>query len=237
MSTSSARGKQYKVGIIACMSIKGVGLYKTQTCMPDAPNKKTPLLLRESAKEKSQHGACLPKDVIDLFPIQHMTCPAISTSTAIPLIIQTDVDGILKAATILLLLLHGQGIPGHHLKGLLDVGVILGADLEIGDAAAALAVGHGALGADGPLVVADIDLVAEDDEGEGFRVAGRGLDEEFVAPRVERLEGFGRVDVVHEHAAVGAAVEGHAERLEPFLACRVPELRESGPSANPVGQN
>jgi hypothetical protein len=147
-----------------------------------------------------------------------------STSTAVALIIQADIDGILKAATILLLLLHSQGITGHHIKGLLDVGVVLRADLEVGDIAAVLAVGHGALGADGALVVAHVDLIAKHDEGEGFRVAWGSLDEEFVAPRVQRLEGFGRVDVVDEHAAVGAAVECYAEGLEAFLAGGVPEL-------------
>lgn len=150
--------------------------------------------------------------------------PDPSTSTAVALIIQTDIDGILKAAAILLLLLHGQGVAGDDIKGLLDVGVVLSADLEVGDVATILAVGHGALGADGALVVAHVDLVAEHDEGEGFRVARGGLDQEFVAPRVERLEGFGRVDVVDEHAAVGAAVEGYAEGLEAFLAGGVPEL-------------
>jgi hypothetical protein len=50
------------------------------------------------------------------------------------------------------------------------------------------------------------------------------LDEELVAPGVEGLEGLGRVDVVDQDAAVGAAVEGYTERLETFLAGCVPEL-------------
>jgi hypothetical protein len=51
------------------------------------------------------------------------------------------------------------------------------------------------------------------------------LDEELVPPAVERLKALGRVDVVNEHAAVGPAVKGDAERLEALLAGRVPELR------------
>ena len=43
------------------------------------------------------------------------------------------------------------------------------------------------------------------------------LDEELVSPAVERLEGGGYGDVVTEDAAVGAAVEGDAQRLEALL--------------------
>ena len=50
------------------------------------------------------------------------------------------------------------------------------------------------------------------------------MNEELVAPGIERLEGLGAVDVVDENAAVGASVEGDAERLESFLARSVPEL-------------
>ena len=94
------------------------------------------------------------------------------------------------------MLLHRQRIPRHHLKRLLHIRIILGAHLEIRYPAPTLAVGHGALGADGPLVVANVDFVPQDDEGEGFWIARGCLDEEFVAPGVEGLEGFGRVDVV-----------------------------------------
>ena len=50
------------------------------------------------------------------------------------------------------------------------------------------------------------------------------LNEELVPPAVEGLEGVGRRDVVGQDAAVGAAVESHAQRLEPLLAGRVPDL-------------
>ena len=43
------------------------------------------------------------------------------------------------------------------------------------------------------------------------------LDEELVAPAVERLEGGGDGDVVDEDAAVGAAVESDTEGLESLL--------------------
>jgi hypothetical protein len=83
----------------------------------------------------------------------------------------------------------------------------------------------GALLADGATVLAHVDLVAEHDEGESVRVARGGLDEELVAPGVEGLEGLGAVDIIDEHAAVGAPVEGDAERLEALLARGVPELQ------------
>lgn len=54
----------------------------------------------------------------------------------------------------------------------------------------------------------------------------RCLDEELVPPRVERLEGLGRVDVVNEDAAVSAAVECDAERLEALLAGGIPQLKK-----------
>ena len=50
------------------------------------------------------------------------------------------------------------------------------------------------------------------------------LQQELVAPAVERLERARARDVVREHAAVGAAVEGDAQRLEALLAGGVPDL-------------
>ena len=70
-----------------------------------------------------------------------------------------------------------------------------------------------------------INLVAEDDEGEVLRVMWASLDEELVPPAVESLERLGAVDVVDEYTAVRATVEGNTQRLEPLLACRIPELR------------
>ena len=72
--------------------------------------------------------------------------------------------------------------------------------------------------------VLQVDLVADDDEREVLGVAGARLDEELVAPPVERLERVRHRHVEDEHAAVGAAVEGDAEALEALLAGRVPDL-------------
>jgi hypothetical protein len=47
-------------------------------------------------------------------------------------------------------------------------------------------------------------------------VYGANSDED--SPRVKRLEGSGRSDVVDEDAAVGSAVERDAQRLESLLA-------------------
>ena len=72
------------------------------------------------------------------------------------------------------------------------------------------------------LALLHINLVAEHNEGEVLRIVWACLDEELVAPTIERLEGLGAVHVVDEYAAVRPTVEGHPKRLEPFLARRVP---------------
>ena len=80
--------------------------------------------------------------------------------------------------------------------------------------------------------VLEVELVADDDEREVLGVARTRLDEELVAPRVERLERVGRRHVVDEHAAVGAAVERDAQRLKTLLARRVPDLHRHQPVAH-----
>jgi len=74
-------------------------------------------------------------------------------------------------------------------------------------------------------LVLEIDLVAEHDERKVLGIARTGLDEELVAPAVEVLEGLGDVDVEHEHAAVGTAIECNAEALESLLAGSIPDLQ------------
>jgi hypothetical protein len=74
------------------------------------------------------------------------------------------------------------------------------------------------------LALLHVNLVAEDNKGEVIRVARRGLDQELVSPAVQRIETLGVVHVVDKDAAVGASVEGDAERLEAFLAGGVPKL-------------
>jgi hypothetical protein len=61
-------------------------------------------------------------------------------------------------------------------------------------------------------------------EWEILWVCGARLDQKLVPPAVQRLEALGVVDVVHENAAVGAAVECHAQGLESLLASRIPQL-------------
>ena len=70
-----------------------------------------------------------------------------------------------------------------------------------------------------------VDLVAHDDEGEVVRVPRVGLRQELVAPGIQLLKRLFRRDVVHQHARVGAAVEGNTQGLKPFLARRVPNLQ------------
>ena len=89
------------------------------------------------------------------------------------------------------------------------------------------------------LALLNINLVANDDllrvsmqlrlparrtsyKWETLGVHGAGLDEELVAPAVQRVEALCVVHVVHQHAAIGTTVEGHAERLEALLTRCVP---------------
>jgi len=50
------------------------------------------------------------------------------------------------------------------------------------------------------------------------------LYQKLVSPTIQRIEALRVVDIVNEDAAVSAAVEGHAQGLEPFLTGGVPEL-------------
>lgn len=52
------------------------------------------------------------------------------------------------------------------------------------------------------------------------------LDQKLVAPVLQVLEGLLRVDIVHQHTAIRASVEGDAQALESLLAGCVPDLRE-----------
>ncbi len=55
------------------------------------------------------------------------------------------------------------------------------------------------------------------------------MNQKLVAPAVQSFEALGVVDVVDEDAAVGAAVKGNAQRLEAFLAGRIPQLSQVSP--------
>lgn len=69
-----------------------------------------------------------------------------------------------------------------------------------------------------------VHLVAEHDKRKMIGIPWTGLDQEFVAPRFQVLERIGSGHVKDEHTAVGAPVEGDAQRLEALLAGRVPDL-------------
>lgn len=79
-------------------------------------------------------------------------------------------------------------------------------------------------GARTDLSVLQVDLVSEHDEGEVLRVTRACLDQELVPPAVQSLKGVWRCDVVDQHAAVGAPVERHAQRLKTLLSGCVPNL-------------
>ena len=85
--------------------------------------------------------------------------------------------------------------------------------------------------------VLQVDLVAQHHEGEVLGVTRAGLDQELVPPAVEGLEGVGGRDVEHQHTAVRPTVERHAQRLEPLLARRVPDLDQSQERRNDVRTN
>ena len=163
----------------------------------------------------------------ELIPLTSQTRPSLpsnSASAPIPLLIQVNINRIRKVPTILLTLLLRQRIPGNDLERLLDINTLLRTRFKIRHLPSTLTIRMGSLLGNHPPVLAHVDLVPQHHEREGFRVAWRGLNQKLVAPAVEGLEGLGAVDVVDQHAAVGAAVEGDAERLEAFLARGVPEL-------------
>lgn len=74
------------------------------------------------------------------------------------------------------------------------------------------------------LSVFQINLVANDYEGEIFRVTWAGLDEEFVSPTVEGLERIGIGDIVDKYTTVGSSIKCYSETLESFLTSCVPNL-------------
>lgn len=123
----------------------------------------------------------------------------------------------------LVLFLAGRGFR-NVLEGLFNVGGVFCAHFEELDVPVRLAplLRLGLL----DLALAGlVELVAENDEGKMFWIFGLALHEEFVAPRVERVEGFRIGDVVDENAAICSSVEGAAQGLKALLACGVPNLR------------
>merc|ERR1719427_1187693 len=86
-----------------------------------------------------------------------------------------------------ILLLH-ECLLGYRLESLLHIDIVLRRTLEVRRLVLGLAPTFSSLPTDSP-GVAEIRLVAYDDEGEIFGVSGRGLDEELVPPVVQGLEG------------------------------------------------
>lgn len=61
-------------------------------------------------------------------------------------------------------------------------------------------------------------------EGETLWISWACLDQELVAPAVESFETLGVVHIVDQDTTIGSTVEGDSQRLEPFLACSIPDL-------------
>ena len=76
---------------------------------------------------------------------------------------------------------------------------------------------------DGALCI-QISFIADDHERERIRLHDHRLFEEAALPYLELVKRAAVSYIVHEEAAVGAAVEGSAEGLIALLASRVPDL-------------
>lgn len=61
-------------------------------------------------------------------------------------------------------------------------------------------------------------------EWESLWVSWACLDQKLIPPAVESLKTLGVVHIVDQDTAVGSTVEGDSQRLEPFLACSIPNL-------------
>ena len=61
-------------------------------------------------------------------------------------------------------------------------------------------------------------------EWKALRVSWASLDQELVPPAIQCVEALRVIDVIYEHAAVGAPIERDTQRLEALLAGSVPEL-------------
>lgn len=135
----------------------------------------------------------------------------ILASAAVPFLIQVDVDGIGEITAVFLALFLEKRLSRNDLKGLLDVDALLCAGLEVGHLSATLAIGVGSLLSNHSSIFAQVNLVPQHNKREAFRVTRAGLDQEFVTPGIEVLKRLCRVDIIDQHAAVGASVECDAE--------------------------
>ena len=71
----------------------------------------------------------------------------------------------------------------------------------------------------------DVDLVAENDKWERFRVAEISVVQELILPHEQIAEALVVVDGEREQATIGAAVEGRPQAAESLLSGRVPDLK------------
>lgn len=116
----------------------------------------------------------------------------------------------------------GKRIACNRLEGQFNVETLLGGRLEVGNVVLRLApllgafVGHASR--------FEVHLVAEHDERKVIRITRTRLDQKLVAPRFQVLERIGSGYIEDQHTAVGASIEGNAQRLKAFLASCVPNL-------------
>ena len=139
-----------------------------------------------------------------------------------------DVDGVRQVD--LLLGFVPQRVSGDARERRFHVDVFLRGRLEVRNSALGGAPALGLLFAhDARLAALHVDFVSQHHEREAVGVGGRRLDQKLVAPILEVLKRLLRVDVVAQDAAVRAAVERHAEALEPLLTGGVPDLHRDQP--------
>lgn len=69
-----------------------------------------------------------------------------------------------------------------------------------------------------PPTLFHVDLVAQHNKRKVLGIPRGSLLQKFIPPRVQSFKRFQVVDIEYEHAAIGAAIEGNAQGLEPLLA-------------------
>jgi hypothetical protein len=155
-----------------------------------------------------------------------------------------DADGVGKITVQLHFCLLLEAIAGNDLECLLHIDGLLGACFKVlcGECGFSTEREHmlkhsthrkgpllhtpslGTLGGDLTLALLHVHLVAQQDKGKGVGIARTSLQQEFIAPRVQRLKAAHIVDVVAQDAAICSTVECDAQALEALLAGRVPDL-------------
>jgi len=182
------------------------------------------LIRGRTKKNKDQteaHFRCTTarKNKIAFFFIKFLTGTAAARGIRLALWRNSDSGEVHSLGTLL-----KKSVLGDGLESLLDVDSLLGRGFEEGDITLGGTPSLKTLGGHDASVL-HIDLVADDDEWETIRVARGSLDQEFVAPAVQVVEGLGDVNVEHEHAAISATIEGDTEGLETLLTGSIPDLQ------------